>query len=198
MSALRNWRTSNALGRSRSRCCLHRGHVVRRLRSQQRGAQVAPTTRVVDRHLHFAAACSARCGKTRTFRYRCSASIASLGELAGSFLSWPMRSNSLNQPVAKAALKGLPRYTYQIRSSTVVPMSNVVEEIEAKVRSLKPEEKTELLRSLIAELDGPPDSDAQRAWLEVAKRRHREIVEGKVKPVPGDEVFEKVRSRLKR
>lgn len=77
-------------------------------------------------------------------------------------------------------------------------MSNVVEEIEAKIRSLKPEEKTELLRSLIAELDGPPDSDVERAWLEVAKGRHREIVEGKVKPVPGDEVFEKVRSRLKR
>ena len=77
-------------------------------------------------------------------------------------------------------------------------MATALKDIEAKIRSLKPEEKTELLRSLIAELDGPPDSDAQRAWLEVAKRRHREIVEGKVKPVPGDEVFEKVRSRLKR
>jgi len=77
-------------------------------------------------------------------------------------------------------------------------MSNVVEEIEAKIRSLKREQKTESLRSLIAELDGPPDSDVERAWLEVAKRRHREIVEGKVKPVPGDGVFKKVRSRLKR
>jgi hypothetical protein len=37
-------------------------------------------------------------------------------------------------------------------------MSNVVKEIEAQIRSLKPEENTELLRSLIAELDGPPDS----------------------------------------
>ena len=27
--ALRNWRTSDALDRSRSRCCLHRGHAVR-------------------------------------------------------------------------------------------------------------------------------------------------------------------------
>jgi hypothetical protein len=77
-------------------------------------------------------------------------------------------------------------------------MSNVVEEIEARIRSLKPKEKTELLRSLIAELDGPADSDVERAWLEVAKRRHQEIVEGKVKPVPGNEVFEKARSRLKR
>ena len=77
-------------------------------------------------------------------------------------------------------------------------MSTVVEEIEARIRSLKPEEKTELLRSLIAELDGPPDLDAERAWSEVAKKRHREIVEGKVRSVPAEKVFEKVRSRLKR
>jgi len=77
-------------------------------------------------------------------------------------------------------------------------MANVVEEIEAKIRSLKPEEKTELLRSLIAKLDGPPDSDVGRAWVEVARRRQREIVEGKVKLVPGDRVFENMRSRPKR
>ena len=76
-------------------------------------------------------------------------------------------------------------------------MASVVKDIEEKIRSLKPEEKRELLRSLIAELDGPADSDVEREWVEVAKRRHREIVEGKVKPVPGDRVFENVRSRLK-
>lgn len=77
-------------------------------------------------------------------------------------------------------------------------MTDLVEEIEARIRSLKTEEKTELLRSLIAELDGPADSDVERAWIDAAKRRHRELIEGKVKPVPGDQVFEKVRSRLKR
>ena len=77
-------------------------------------------------------------------------------------------------------------------------MATALKEIEAKIRSLKPEEKTKLLRSLIAELDGPADSDVERAWLEVAKRRHQEIQDGKVKTVPGKQVFEKVRSRLKR
>ena len=77
-------------------------------------------------------------------------------------------------------------------------MTTVIEEIEEKIRSLKPEEKTELLRTLIAELDGPPDQDVVREWVEVAKRRHREILEGKVQAVPGDRVFENVRSRLKR
>jgi putative addiction module component (TIGR02574 family) len=74
----------------------------------------------------------------------------------------------------------------------------VLKEIEAKIRSLTPEERTELLRSLIADLDGPADPDAERAWMEVAKRRQQEIRAGKVKTVPGETVFEKVSARLKR
>jgi putative addiction module component (TIGR02574 family) len=77
-------------------------------------------------------------------------------------------------------------------------MSVVVEEIEAKIRELSPEDKTELLRALIAELDGPADEGVEQAWLEEAQRRHREIVEGKVQPIPGDRVFERLRARLKR
>ena len=77
-------------------------------------------------------------------------------------------------------------------------MATIVKDIEARIRLLKPEEKAELLRTLIAELDGPPDSDVERAWVEVAKRRHREIVEGKIEAIPGDRVFENVRLRLKR
>ena len=76
-------------------------------------------------------------------------------------------------------------------------MASIVEDIEARIRSLKPEEKTELLRSLIAELDGPLGGNVERAWVEVAKRRHQEIVEGKIQAIPADRVFENVRSRLK-
>lgn len=76
-------------------------------------------------------------------------------------------------------------------------MSIVVEEIEAKIRTLSREDKAELMRALIAELDGPPDEGVEQAWLEEAQRRHREIVEGKVRPIPGDRVFENLRARLK-
>lgn len=76
-------------------------------------------------------------------------------------------------------------------------MSNVLQEIEAKILSLKPDERTELLRSLIADLDGPPESDVAGHWIETAKRRYREIADGQVRAVPADRVFEKVRSRLK-
>ena len=76
-------------------------------------------------------------------------------------------------------------------------MSTDVAEIEAKIRSLSVEDKTELLRVLIDELDGPADADAERAWLMEAQRRHREVREGKVKPIAGEGVFENVRARLK-
>jgi putative addiction module component (TIGR02574 family) len=76
-------------------------------------------------------------------------------------------------------------------------MSVVVEEIEAKIRELSLEDKTELLRALIAELDGPADEGVEQAWLEEAQRRHQEIVDGKVQPIPGDQAFERLRARLK-
>ena len=76
-------------------------------------------------------------------------------------------------------------------------MSPGVAEIEAKIRSLSLEDKTELLRVLIAEFDGPADVDVERAWLTEAQRRYREVREGKVKSVPGEDVFENIRARLK-
>ena len=75
-------------------------------------------------------------------------------------------------------------------------MSTDVAEIEAKIRSLSVKDKTELLRALIAELDGPADADAESAWLLEAQRRHREVRDRKVMPVSGEVVFENVRARL--
>lgn len=77
-------------------------------------------------------------------------------------------------------------------------MSTTVAEIEAKIRSLSVEDKAELLQSLITELDGPVDADAESAWLVEAQRRHREIVEGKVQPIPAEQVFANLRARLKK
>ena len=76
-------------------------------------------------------------------------------------------------------------------------MSTNVAEIEAKIRSLTLEDKTELIRFLIADLDGPADADVESAWVVEAQRRHREIVEGKVEPVPAQRVFQNLRARLK-
>lgn len=76
-------------------------------------------------------------------------------------------------------------------------MSIAIEEVRAKIRELSIEDKAELLRALIAELDGPADEGVERAWLVEAQRRHQEIVDGKVQPIPGDQVFERLRARPK-
>lgn len=77
-------------------------------------------------------------------------------------------------------------------------MSTIVAEIEAKFRALSVGDKAEVLQSLLAELDGPVDLDVESAWLVEAQRRHREIVEGKVQPIPAGEVFANLRARLKK
>jgi hypothetical protein len=55
-----------------------------------------------------------------------------------------------------------------------------------------------LLRALLEELDGPPDSDVEQAWLEEAQRRSRELDTGAVGTIPADEVFDKACDQLKR
>lgn len=77
-------------------------------------------------------------------------------------------------------------------------MATNITEIEAQIRALSPEDKTQLIRTLIAELDGPAEVDVERAWIEEAKRRHRELIDGSVQPVPGERVFANLRARLKR
>ena len=77
-------------------------------------------------------------------------------------------------------------------------MARAVEKIEDEIRLLSASEKVELLRSLIAELDAEADPDVERAWLEEAQRRHPELIEGKVKGVPGERVFKNLKSRLRR
>jgi putative addiction module component (TIGR02574 family) len=76
-------------------------------------------------------------------------------------------------------------------------MSTVVAELEARIRSLSADDRIELIRALISELDGPADADVEQAWIEEAKRRRREIEEGIVQPIPAEQVFEEIRARLK-
>jgi hypothetical protein len=75
-------------------------------------------------------------------------------------------------------------------------MARALKDIEREIRELSSEEKVELVPALIAELDAPADANVERAWLEASQRRYRELVEGKVKGVPGPLVFERLRKRL--
>jgi putative addiction module component (TIGR02574 family) len=73
-----------------------------------------------------------------------------------------------------------------------------VTEIEREIRALDPDDQEYLLRALVEELDGPPDTDVEQAWLEEAQRRSRELDSGAVKAIAADEVFSRARAELKR
>lgn len=75
-------------------------------------------------------------------------------------------------------------------------MPRQIIELERQIRALSGEEKVELLRVLVEELDAPADPDVERAWLETSQRRYRELVEGKVEGIPGPRVFQRLRDRL--
>ncbi|MCK5228800.1 MAG: addiction module protein [Desulfobulbaceae bacterium] len=64
-----------------------------------------------------------------------------------------------------------------------------------EVLSLPVEERAIIADSLLKSLNAP-DHDIDKKWIGVAKRRLQEIRLGKVKPVPGEEVFTKVRERF--
>jgi putative addiction module component (TIGR02574 family) len=76
-------------------------------------------------------------------------------------------------------------------------MARAISEIEKEIRSLDRSAQERLLRALLEELDGPADMDAERAWLEEIRRRSAEFDAGLVRAIPAEEVFERVRARLK-
>ena len=76
-------------------------------------------------------------------------------------------------------------------------MARALSEIEKEIRSLARPEQELLLRALLEELDGPADPDAERAWLDEVQRRSADFDAGLVKSIPAEEVFERLRSRLK-
>jgi putative addiction module component (TIGR02574 family) len=76
-----------------------------------------------------------------------------------------------------------------------IPVQDAI--VETQIRALSREDKADLVKSLIADLDGPADESVQRAWLEEAQRRHLEIVEGKVEAIPAEQVFASLRAGQK-
>ena len=76
-------------------------------------------------------------------------------------------------------------------------MARKIEEIEREIRSLSDDERNELLRDLVADLDGNPAPEVEKAWMEEAQRRLRELQRGDVEVLSADEVFKSARDRLK-
>lgn len=70
-----------------------------------------------------------------------------------------------------------------------------VKKIIREAESLPVEERVFVVDSILRTLN-PPDPDVDQKWAEAAKRRLEELRSGRVKAVPGDQVFAKVRERF--
>jgi putative addiction module component (TIGR02574 family) len=73
-------------------------------------------------------------------------------------------------------------------------MATPVHDLEAEVLGLPPEDRARLLERLIASFE--PKSRAQKAWMDLALRRQKEVQSGEVAMVPGDEALARVRTRI--
>ena len=65
----------------------------------------------------------------------------------------------------------------------------------AEAASLPIEERVLVVDSLLKSLN-PPETDIDKKWAKVAKKRLLELRTGSVEPVPGDQVFKKICDRL--
>jgi len=68
-------------------------------------------------------------------------------------------------------------------------------EIVKEAESLPVEERAIVIDSLLQTLNSTTREIDQK-WIKVAKRRLAELRSGQVQPVPGDEVFAKIKERF--
>ena len=61
--------------------------------------------------------------------------------------------------------------------------------------SLPADVRISLIEKLLTSLNLPVDEEIDRLWAEEAERRVSQIEKGKVKLVPGEEVFTKIRAK---
>ena len=71
------------------------------------------------------------------------------------------------------------------------------DELINEVISLPVEQRARLVDELLKSLN-PSQAEIDELWAGEAERRVAEIEAGKVKTIPGDEVFDKLRKRLGR
>jgi len=78
-------------------------------------------------------------------------------------------------------------------------MSAILEDLKARALELAPPDRDELIRILIASIDGEPEGSPEeiaQAWDEEIARRIADFEAGKTKGVPAEEVFAKIRALI--
>lgn len=63
---------------------------------------------------------------------------------------------------------------------------------------LKPDARAKLTRTLVESLSGLSRKELDALWMAESERRDAEMESGKVKGIPGEQVFDRIESRHKK
>ncbi len=72
-----------------------------------------------------------------------------------------------------------------------------LQKIEEEALHLPKEERVTLIQKLVLSIDIPSEEELREEWLSEASRRAKELDDGVVQPIPGNEVFKKARALIK-
>jgi putative addiction module component (TIGR02574 family) len=78
-------------------------------------------------------------------------------------------------------------------------MSEVLEQLKEQALKLSPPERDELLRALIASIDGEPEDTPEAialAWGEEIERRIAALEAGRTRSIPAEQVFAEIRALI--
>jgi len=70
-------------------------------------------------------------------------------------------------------------------------------EIQRELAELSVEERAKLALALVESLEPEDEGDIAEAWRIEAERRYEQYKRGEVQAIPGDEVFARIRRRLR-
>ena len=71
------------------------------------------------------------------------------------------------------------------------------QKIEDEALHLSKEDRAQLIQRLVLSLDSPSPEELRAEWLNEAQRRVKELDEGTVQAIPGDEVLRKARALVR-
>lgn len=76
-------------------------------------------------------------------------------------------------------------------------MANSLDDVKRQISGLDASEKAEILRLLVADLDGEADESVEELWLREAQLRYAELQSETVNTIPATEVFDRARKKLR-
>jgi len=79
-----------------------------------------------------------------------------------------------------------------------VLMTAATTKLEEKLLSLPCEDRIYLVEKLLRSLNSPSREEIDKAWAEESEKRIDELETGKVKTIPGEQAFQKIRKRIKK